>query len=177
MAHLGDFMKYLFSFLLSICLSAQIPVIEGNKLMPTIGPSIQYGPGWTNALKNLLSFKNINGKRIFFIMTVVAPSGDCDIKDTMNDQSGWKCYQFDAPVNQNITFKLDTKYKASFRLYVVNRWGDLEEGMLQNTIYRGEPTASYTNPKDSVNKIYLIIDSLDMYGEPYTLEVRYSTKQ
>ena len=170
-------MKYLFSLLLSASLMAQVPVIDGNKLMPTMGPIIQYGPGWTNALKNLLSFKNIRGQRLYFIMTVVAPSGDCDIKDTMNDPSGWKSYQFDVPADQTLTFNLETKYKSNFKLFTVNRWGDLEEGMLQNTIYRGEPKASYINKKKTNNTIYLVIDSVDMYGEPYTLEVRYAVQK
>ena len=174
MACLGVTMKYLFSFLLSTALLAQIPIVDGSKLTPTMGPSIQRGPGWTNALKNLLPSRSFHGNSLSFIMTFVAPTGDCNIEDSMDIPMGWKSYQFEVPARQTVTFKLDTEYKSNFRLFTVNRWGDLEEGMLQNTIYKGEPKASYISPKDTPNKIYLVIASDDFTpGEKYTLEVRY----
>ena len=184
MARLGDFMRDLLIFLFSTVLFAQAPIVNGSNLSPTMGPSIQYGPGWTSALKNLLPTQGSQQTRASFIMSVTAPEGDCDIKDTMNSQSGWKSYRFNVPAKQTVTFKLDTTNKSSFRLFTVNRWGDLEEGMLQNTIYRGEPKASYISPKDTVNTIYLVVasDSAISFGlpsaylEPYTLEVRYIQK-
>ena len=111
-------------------------------------------------------------------MTVTAPEGDCDIKDIMNNPSGFKSYRFNVPAKQTVTFKLDVLYKVNFRLFTVNKWGDLEEGMLQNLIQRGEPQASYISPKDTTNTIYLIVvgDSSWTYWEPYTLEVRYTQK-
>lgn len=178
MAVLGVFMKHLFIFLVSTLMLAQVPVIDGTKLLPTMGPSIQYGPGWTNALKNLLPLQNFHQKRPSFIMTVIAPEGDCDIKDIMNNPSGFKSYRFNVLAKQTVTFKLNVLYKANFRLFTVNKWGDLEEGMLQNLIQKGEPQASYISPKDTTNIIYLIVtgDSSWTYWEPYTVEVRYTQK-
>ena len=61
-----------------------------------------------------------------------------------------------------------------FRLVMVDRWGQLREGMLQNLIPTGNPEVSYTNPREAPNTVYVIVDDpgwMSSTGNPFTLNV------
>ena len=105
------------------------------------------------------------------ILTVAVPTGATRIADRILSPSGWKAYRLDIPARGKLVARLRSDRESDFRLRVINRWGRMEEGMLQNRIYRGKPEASYFNPKDAPNTIYLIVDTRDTNAsEPYVLE-------
>ncbi|HNX95696.1 MAG TPA: hypothetical protein PKL14_11095 [Holophaga sp.] len=105
------------------------------------------------------------------ILTVAVPADATRIADRILYPSGWKAYRLEIPARGKLLARLRSDRESNFLLRVINRWGRMEEGMLQNRIYRGRPEASYFNPKDAPNTIYVIVDTRDTNAsEPYVLE-------
>ena len=107
---------------------------------------------------------------------VALPEGSLKVKDKVADVSGWKAYRVEVPARGSIHMRLRGLHEAWFVLRTVNRWGSLEEGMLQNVIKTGNPEARYTNPTKGIKTIYFVVDTteLNTVGEEYTLEVTVS---
>lgn len=72
--------------------------------------------------------------------------------------SGWKAYGFAVPPGEKIHIRLTHPNEGWFRLAMVNRWGGLEKGMLQNLIPTGNPEVSYTNYFKEPRCVYVIVD-------------------
>jgi hypothetical protein len=53
----------------------------------------------------------------------------------------------------------------------VNRWGDLETGMLQNLIPTGNPEATFRNPRAEPATLFVVVDTTEMgmQGEAFKL--------
>lgn len=104
---------------------------------------------------------------------VALPPGQLKVRDKVSDASGWKAYRVEVPPYGSIHFRLRGLHEGWFVVRTVNKWGIMEEGMLQNLINTGNPEASYTNPSKSIKSIYFVVDTteLNMAGEDYTLEV------
>ena len=72
--------------------------------------------------------------------------------------------------------RLRGMHEGWFLIRTVNKWGNLEEGMLQNKIKTGNPEARYTNSTKGAKSIYFVVDTseLNIIGEECTLEVTVS---
>ena len=104
---------------------------------------------------------------------VALPQGSLKVKDKVVGVSGWKAYRVEVPAGGFIHMRLRGLHEAWFVVRTVNKWGTLEEGMLQNVIQTGNPEARYTNPTKGTKTIYFVVDTteLNTVGEEYTLEV------
>ncbi|BDU71806.1 hypothetical protein [Mesoterricola silvestris] len=105
----------------------------------------------------------------------VTPGGDAaEFQGFSYFPAGWRAYAFVVPAKQKIHVRLHHGNEGWFRLAMVDRWGQLREGMLQNLIPTGNPEVSYTNPADLANTVYVIVDDPGWMGtreNPFTLTV------
>jgi len=88
--------------------------------------------------------------------------------------AGWIAYGFVVPAKEKLHVRLHHPNEGWFRLVMVDRWGQLREGMLQNLIPTGNPEVSYTNPREAPNTVYVIVDDpgwMSSKGNPFTLNV------
>ena len=167
-----------FNFLICIGLGGveDLPKIDGTKLMVVPGPLVddsRMDPSrWPGIVKGLDLRKM--ARRTSTIPAVAAPTIESMIEDKMNDQAGWKAYRFDIPPESSYEFTILAERKSWFSLRVVNKWGQIEEGMVQNLIQKGYPYANYFNRSTQTKIIYLIVDTTEdnIFGEPYALATR-----
>lgn len=172
--------KIFFITLISVCLSltgsVDIPKIDGTKLVKVPGPLVdesRMDPSrWPGAPKDM-NFRRL-ARRTSTISAVAAPTLEAIIEDKVNDQAGWKAYRFDIPPKSSYEFTIMAERRAWFALRVINKWGQIEEGMTQNIIQRGYPYASYINDSDQTKTIYVIADTTEdnTFGEPYSLLIK-----
>ena len=90
---------------------------------------------------------------------------------------GWKGYAFVVPGNGTLHVSLNHVNRGWFRLVMMNKWGDLQEGMLQNLIYTGNPEVTFKNPKNEPQAVYVIADDpgwMSSKAYPYQLVVQRS---
>jgi len=88
--------------------------------------------------------------------------------------AGWTAYGFRVPPGENLHVRLNHTNEGWFRLAMVNKWGSLEPGMLQNLIPTGNPEVKYTNPTDQVRSVYVIVDDpgwMSSKANPFTMKV------
>lgn len=107
---------------------------------------------------------------------VVLPPGSLRVKDKVADISGWKAYRVEVPSGGSIHMRLRGTHEGWFVIRTVNKWGGLEEGMLQNKIKTGNPEARYINYSKEAKTIFFVVDTSEMniFGEEYILEVTVS---
>ena len=158
---------------------ADFQEVDGSKLPSVPGPS-------TTRLTDPARDFNFSGidaqirtqaRHTSSVLPAVAlPPGSLRVKDKVADIAGWKAYRVDVPPKGSIHMRLRGLHEAWFKVRTVNRWGNLEEGMLQNQIATGNPEARYANPTPKTKTIYFVVDTteLNMQGEAYTLEVTVS---
>jgi hypothetical protein len=72
--------------------------------------------------------------------------------------AGWIAYAFAVPARGTLRVKLEHPKEAWFHLRMVDRWGHLTKGMLQNVIPTGRPRVSFVNPFDEGQVVYVIVD-------------------
>ena len=100
-----------------------------------------------------------------------------EVSDYADFPSGWKGYAFVVPANGTLHVKLDHVNRGWFRLVMMNKWGDLEAGMLKNLIPTGNPEVTYTNPSNEIKAVYIIADDpgwMSSKAYPYRLTVERS---
>ena len=88
--------------------------------------------------------------------------------------AGWRAYGFVVPGKEKLHVRLRHPNEGWFRLVMVDRWGQLREGMLQNLIPTGNPEVTYTNPGGMPNSVYVIVDDpgwMSSQSNPFTLTV------
>lgn len=88
--------------------------------------------------------------------------------------AGWRAYAFVVPAGENIHVRLHHTNEGWFRLSMVDRWGQMRQGMLQNLIPTGNPEVTYKNPSDKPNTVYVIVDDpawMSSKANPFTLKV------
>ncbi|GEM_PF-1885053 len=88
--------------------------------------------------------------------------------------AGWRAYAFVVPGKEKLHVRLHHTNEGWFRLAMVDRWGQMREGMLQNLITTGNPEVSYTNPADLANTVYVLVDDPGWMGtkdNPFKLKV------
>lgn len=88
--------------------------------------------------------------------------------------AGWKAYGFRVPAGEKIHIRLSHANQGWFRLSMVDKWGGLEKGMLQNLIPTGNPEVSYTNFTKEPRSVYVIVDDpgwMSNKENPFTMKV------
>jgi hypothetical protein len=88
--------------------------------------------------------------------------------------AGWIAYGFRVPAGENLKVSLDHPNRGWFRLMMVNHWGALEEGMLQNVVHTYEPVVTYKNPTKNDRAVYVIVDDpgwMSTAKYPFTMTV------
>ena len=112
-----------------------------------------------------------------FVPTTLVADDVLDVSDYANLPQGWKGYAFVVPAKGTLRIRLNHVNRGWFRLVMMNKWGNLQEGMLQNLIYKGYPQVSFKNPKDEAQAVYVIADDpgwLSSKAYPYQLTVERS---
>jgi len=152
------------------------PVVDA-KTLPQVpgpispkGPDLAGGPG-CDPIQMALRRSARKGN----IPAIGLPEGPLELQDALSDLPGWKAYRIDVPAKATVKVRLKGAHEAWFRVRAMNRWGELEQGMLQNRIPTGNPEASYINPKPERNAVFFVVESTEasMGGEPFSLFVTY----
>lgn len=88
--------------------------------------------------------------------------------------AGWIAYGFRVPAGESIHVRLRHSNEGWFRLAMMNKWGSLEQGMLQNLIPTGNPEVKYTNPTKEARSVYVLVDDpgwMSTQANPFTVGV------
>ena len=72
--------------------------------------------------------------------------------------AGWIAYGFRVPPGGKLHVRLTHPAEGWFRLSMMNKWGALEPGMLQNLIPTGNPEVTYTNLTKEGRSVYVLVD-------------------
>lgn len=112
------------------------------------------------------------------LIPVLPVSGDVDLlHDSTAIPSGWKAYGFTVPGNGELEVRLEHPNLGWFRLAMVNKWGLLQQGMLQNLIPKGVPVVSFKNPRRDAQQVFVIADDPGWMSSkqlPYKLVIKRS---
>lgn len=110
------------------------------------------------------------------VIPVLPVPGDVDLlNDSTAIPSGWKAYGFTVPGNGELEVRLEHPNLGWFRLAMVNKWGQLQEGMLQNLIPKGFPVVTFKNPKREAQQVFIIADDpgwMSSKALPYKLVIK-----
>lgn len=88
--------------------------------------------------------------------------------------AGWTAYGFRVPAGEKIHIRLRHPNEGWFRLIMVNKWGGLDQGMLQNLIPTGNPEVTFTNPTRETQNVHVIVDDpgwMSSKANPFTLKI------
>jgi len=164
--------------LFPLCLLQASPapqVIEAKTLPIVPGPMAPKGPDLAGGSGDSIQMALRRSARNGSLPAVDLPSGPLELRDSMSAIPGWKAYRIEVPPHAKVKARLKGLHEAWFRVLTVNKWGEIEEGMLQNRIPTGNPEASYLNPKAERRTVYFVVDSTDLgvQGETFSLFVSY----
>lgn len=152
------------------------PKVDATSLQTVPGPMVPrdgatvLGPGSGGVTLQLRRSARSSGT----VPAVALPQGKVLVEDRMDNQpAGWKAYRAEVGPKGSAHIRLKAVREGWFRVSCVNKWGQIEAGMLQNKIPTGNPEASFRNPKAETATVWFIVDILDpdTRNEPYTLEV------
>jgi hypothetical protein len=88
--------------------------------------------------------------------------------------AGWAGYGFVVPGRQTLHVRLHHPNEGWFRLAMVDKWGMMTKGMLQNRIPTGNPEVSFINYGDNATAVYVIVDDpgwMSSKDNPFVLSV------
>ena len=100
-----------------------------------------------------------------------------EVTDYSNFPQGWKGYAFVVPAKGTLHVSLNHVNRGWFRLVMMNKWGDLQAGMLQNLIPTGNPEVTFKNPRDEAQAVYVVADDpgwMSSKAYPFQLTVERS---
>jgi hypothetical protein len=162
-----------------------LPAVAGA-LAEVAGKDLPKVPGPMTGTSALRDLSNLPGdsrmdlairrsaRRTPTVPAVAVPAGDLAIRHAVPFAAGWMAYKVEAAPGERIQARLAGVHEGWFKVRVVNRFGDLGEGMLQNLIQTGNPEASYQNPGKAAVTVFFVVDTtVKLSGdEPYTLSFR-----
>ena len=93
-----------------------------------------------------------------FIRVVNVDARTKSLQDCSDFPAGWKAYGFAVPGRENLHVRLHHPNEGWFRLMMVDKWGRITEGMLQNLIPTGNPEVTFKNPSQNPRVVYVIVD-------------------
>jgi hypothetical protein len=99
---------------------------------------------------------------------------DPEISGSCYFPAGWRAYAFIVPAKEKLHVRLYHPNAGWFRLMMVDRWGQLRPGMLQNLIPTGNAEVSFANPTAETTAVYVIVDDpgwMSTEQNPFTLKV------
>jgi hypothetical protein len=91
--------------------------------------------------------------------------------------AGWIAYGFRVPPGGKLHIRLTHPNEGWFRLTMMNKWGGLEPGMLQNLIPTGNPEVTYTNLSQEGRSVYVLVDDpgwMSSAADPFRIKVERS---
>ncbi len=148
--------------------------VEAKDLPAARGPMTPHWPDPAGCRDGIMTKIRHSARSGPSLPALTLPADSVHVKDAIPDVSGWRAYRLQVPPGSSVSLKISEGRRAWFRIQAVNRWGRLEEGMLQNLIWKGEPMASYKNPSRTEQKeIWFIVDTADtdMSGESFVADV------
>ncbi len=153
--------------------SKPVPDVEGKALASVPGPLTDRYPDPSRepGLRGLDVQIRHQARRTPSIPAVAVPSLPLAVKDRIADPAGWRAYRVDVPAGATVHARLTSVHEGWFLVRTVNKWGRLEEGMLQNLIPTGNPEATFKNPKPEAATVFFVVDTRDLsaQGETFTL--------
>lgn len=149
------------------------PEVEGKTLASVPGPlTDRYpDPARDPAYRGLDVQIRRQARRTSSIPGVAVPSLPLAVRDRIADPAGWRAYRVEVPPKAAVHARITSVHEGWFLVRTVNKWGNLEEGMLQNLIPTGNPEATFRNPKDKATTVFFVVDTREMgaQGEAFTL--------
>jgi len=127
---------------------------------------------WERRDQDILSMIQLMARR--GSITVQSGGDAAEFTGVSDRPAGWTAYEFRVPPGENIQVRLNHSNEGWFHLRTVNKWGDLEPGMLQNLIPTGNPEVKYRNPTDQPRCVYVIVDDpgwMSTKANPFSMKV------
>ena len=154
---------------------ANVPLPDSNRtFLPSPLPralAMPLAPFWEG--RDIMREIQAIARRGFIAVTPVASTTPA-VTDFAFVPAGWKPYAFAVPGKESLHVRLHHGNEGWFRLAMVNRWGQLSEGMLQNRIPTGNPEVSFKNPSNLPQVVYVIVDDpgwMSSETNPYVLNI------
>jgi hypothetical protein len=146
-----------------LCRGQEIPEVEGKTLPVVPGPMTERMPDPARGLGRTSLEDQIRrqARRTASLPAVAVPAAPVAVLDRIHDPAGWRAYRVEVPAKGTVHARLTGNHEAWFQVRVVNRWGQLEQGMLQNRIPTGNPEASFINPKPEAVTVYFVVDTTE----------------
>lgn len=146
-----------------LCHGQEIPEVEGKTLPVVPGPMTERMPDPARGLgrPNLGDQIRRQARRTASLPAVAVPSAPVAVLDRIAEPAGWRAYRMEVPAKATVHARLTGDHEAWFLVRVVNRWGQIEQGMLQNRIPTGNPEASFINPKNEAVTVFFVVDTTE----------------
>ncbi|OQA37838.1 MAG: hypothetical protein BWY56_00591 [Acidobacteria bacterium ADurb.Bin340] len=154
-----------------------LPVVLGKDLAQVPGPQRPdprlLAPDVPMGCSPLEAYGRRAARRAATLPCLAVPRWPAEIQDQAVATAGWKAYRVEVGPRERLHARLRALHEAWFVVKVVNRWGQLEEGMLRSTLATGNPETTYENPKDQPATIFLVVDTTETGAdqEPYRLQI------
>lgn len=149
--------------------------VEGKALASVSGPMAPRWPDLAGGLGDGIQMSLRKSARKGSIPAVALPEGPVEVRDAIRAIPGWKAYRIEVQPFAKVKARLRGAHEAWFRVQTLNKWGEMEAGMLGNRIPTGNPEATYSNPKGHSNAVFFVVDTTDLGadGEAYSLVITY----
>ena len=105
----------------------------------------------------LASIKRI-ARKLGIIQALRIPDQLTLVKGMAERPAGWAAYAFAVPGKGTLRVTLSHPNEGWFRLLMMDKWGGLEKGMLQNVVHTGKPQVSFKNPKNEAQLVFVLVD-------------------
>lgn len=142
-----------------------LPVVKGQELVSVPGPQRPSEPLLAPAVPPgatpLEAQGRLVARRAASLPCAAIPRWPVEVHDQTLAVAGWKAYRVEVGPREKLHARLRALHEAWFQVKVVNRWGQVEPGMLRSTLGSGNPEITYENPKDQVAIIFLVVDTTE----------------
>ncbi len=165
-----------FAMVMALPLLAQTPPVVAGKDLPKVpGPMAgtpalgDHGPGMGDSALERGLRRSARGTG--YVPCAELPGGEVTVEHRVTQPAGWQAYRVQVAPLETVKARLRGDHEAWFKVKVVDKWGNLAEGMLQNRIPTGNPQASYINARNEARTVFFVVDTtnLDVGAEPYQL--------
>lgn len=160
---------------LAFAQAPEVPKVEGKDLPSVPGPlpDSRYlrDPLPPSSATPLELQMRSSARRVGYVPAVALPGGDVAVVHSVDPMAGWMAYRAEAAPGETIKARLRSDHDAWFVMRCVNKWGQLEAGMLPNLIPTGNPEASFANPRQEPSTVFFVVDTtmIPMPNEKYTV--------
>lgn len=142
---------------------AEIAKVEGKDLPSVPGP-LTGSPYLKDPLAAVtatpmeLQMRGI-ARRVGYVPAVAVPGGDVVVTHAVDPMAGWMAFRVEAAPGETLKARLRGDHEGWYLMRCVNKWGQIEQGMLPNLIPTGNPEASYTNPRGEAYTVFFVVDT------------------